>query len=85
MDGVRFADISECGSCGLPWASDGDRHRLALYRGCELLSATHAGRRSSLSRSGSRCCPASRPFREWHGLLYASATALGTMMTELEE
>ena len=52
---------------------------------CELLSATHAGRRSSLSRSGSRCCPASRLFREWHGLLYASATALGMMMTELEE
>ena len=37
MDGVRFADISECGSCGLPWASDGDRHRLALYRGMRVV------------------------------------------------
>ena len=35
--------------------------------------------------SGLRCCPASRPFREWHGLLHASVTALGMMMTELEE
>ena len=33
MDGPPSGDISECGSCGLPWTSDADRHRLALQRG----------------------------------------------------
>ena len=26
MDGVRFGDITECGSCGLPWTADAGRN-----------------------------------------------------------
>ena len=36
MDGVRFEDITECGSCGLPWATDSGRHRTALRRGMRV-------------------------------------------------
>ena len=33
MDVVPAADVVECGSCGLPWTVDVDRHRTALRRG----------------------------------------------------
>ena len=33
MDGAPSADITECGSCGLPWTSDVGRHRTAVRRG----------------------------------------------------
>ena len=36
MGGERPGDITECGSCGLPWTSDPGRHWTALRRGMRI-------------------------------------------------